>query len=193
MNSREYILNNIKKNKPSVTPLPEFRLHFSPDQNLLLWYLVSLEKCGGQFTFLDSTEEISNFVCTQYPEAKTICSLLPEVQGDVDIHKVYDARALEEVDILIVKAPFGVAENAAVWLNEDNLVQRSLPFLAKHLIVVLKKDDLVANMHEAYSRIKISGCAYGVFIAGPSKTADIEQSLVIGAQGAKSFHAVFVG
>lgn len=193
MNSRERILNDIRKSKSVAADLPEFRLHFSPDQNLLLWYLVSLEKCGGQFGFIESTDEMGNFVALQYPEAKSICSLLPQMQGDIDIHKVYDPSWLEDVDVAIVKGAFGVSENAAVWFDEDELVHRALPFLAKHLIVVLNKEDLVANMHEAYNRINIGKSGYGVFIAGPSKTADIEQSLVVGAQGARSFYVVFVG
>lgn len=173
--------------------MPDFRLHFSPDQNLLLWFLVSLEKCGGQFGFIESIEDIGNFVALQYPDAKSICSLLPQMQGDIDIHKVYDPSWLEDSDIAIVRGAFGVSENAAVWFDEEQLVHRALPFLAKHLVVVLNKEDLVANMHEAYHRINISKSGYGVFIAGPSKTADIEQSLVVGAQGAKGFHVVFVG
>lgn len=193
MNSREQILNAIRATRPPAVGLPEFKLHFSPDQNLLLWYMVSLEKCGGQFKFIDTLEEISDFICLQYPDAKSVCSLLAEVQGDVDIRKVYDPVWLEEVDVAVIRGLIGVAENAAVWIEEKNIVHRALPFLAKHLIIILTKEDLVANMHEAYNRIKIEESGYGVFIAGPSKTADIEQSLVIGAQGARSFDVIFVG
>ncbi len=70
--------------------------------------------------------------------------------------------------------------------------QRVLPFITQHLVVLLDESSLVGNMTEAYQKIDIDQDGFGVFIAGPSKTADIEQSLVIGAQGARSFMVIIV-
>ena len=80
---------------------------------------------------------------------------------------------------------FGVAENGAIWLEDDDLPHRILPFIAEHLILKLKTGNIVPDMHEAYNKLTDRDFGFGVFISGPSKTADIEQSLVYGAHGAK--------
>lgn len=73
------------------------------------------------------------------------------------------------------------------------MVKRVLPFIAQNLVIVLGISDIVPTMHEAYARIDVRDSGYGVFIAGPSKTADIEQSLVIGAHGPRSMTVVLTG
>jgi len=93
---------------------------------------------------------------------------------------------LDEIELAIIPGRFGVAENAAVWVDEADLPHRALPFVAQHLVIVLLKREIVADMHAAYRRLPRPLPGYGVFISGPSKTADIEQSLVIGAQGPRS-------
>ena len=91
-----------------------------------------------------------------------------------------------ELDSLTILGEFLVAENGAVWVEPSSDMERSAVFLAEHLIIEVPKNKLVHNMHEAYAQLKGRSFAYGTFVSGPSKTADIEQSLVIGAQGPKS-------
>jgi len=66
-----------------------------------------------------------------------------------------------------------------------------LPFIAQHLAFVIRPEAIVPTMQEAYDRIGTVDYGFGTFKAGPSKTADIEQSLVLGAHGPKSL-LVFV-
>ena len=73
-----------------------------------------------------------------------------------------------------------------IWISEDNIPVRVSPFITKHLVLVLKKSDIVPTLHHAYEQIQSLDFDFGIFLSGPSKTADIEQSLVIGAQGALS-------
>jgi L-lactate dehydrogenase complex protein LldG len=87
---------------------------------------------------------------------------------------------------------FGVAENGAVWLEDKDLPHRIVPFITQHLILALDTDKIVATMQDAYQRIDLKSTGYGVFISGPSKTADIEQSLVYGAHGAKELTVVLI-
>jgi L-lactate dehydrogenase complex protein LldG len=98
-----------------------------------------------------------------------------------------DPHTLENVDLAILRAHFGVAENGACWMTEDQMIERALPFITQHLALVLRRDAMVADMHAAYELIAAAGdYGFATFIAGPSKTADIEQSLVLGAHGPRS-------
>lgn len=97
-----------------------------------------------------------------------------------------EIEALEQLDVLITEGEFGVVENGAVWLPESKYGFRVLPFITKHLVMLLSDENLVETMHGAMERLRGFTEGYGVFVSGPSKTADIEQALVIGAHGALS-------
>jgi L-lactate dehydrogenase complex protein LldG len=102
--------------------------------------------------------------------------------------KTRDGLSLAEVEVLEIDGAFGVAENGAIWLTEEALPHRVAPFICQHLVIHVQK--IVPNMHAAYEELKKPNSSFGLFLAGPSKTADIEQSLVIGAHGARSLTVV---
>ena len=114
--------------------------------------------------------------------------------------KVYDEltqnlllrRGIKDIDLAVVKGNFAVAENGAIWMKNESNRHRSLYFIAQNIVIVIDEKDIVNNMHEAYEKINFENSGYGVFISGPSKTADIEQSLVIGAHGPKSGYVIFI-
>ena len=191
MNSREAILNNIKNNKPESGELPEVP-SFSPQSvNLTARYRASLEGNGGTSITTSNFGDIEAYVQEVYgPEAK-VCSRLSEIKGNVDINDIDTPHLLENIDVAIVKGLWAASENAAIWLPEEQLHHRALPFIAQHLIVVLEEKSILNDLHDLYMKININQTGYGVLIAGPSKTADIEQSLVIGAHGARSM-VVFI-
>ena len=72
------------------------------------------------------------------------------------------------------------------------IVHRVIYFLVQHLALVIRTGSIVHNMHQAYERLNLGSRRFGTFISGPSKIADIEQSLVIGAHGARSLHVFLV-
>ncbi|MEP6621139.1 MAG: LUD domain-containing protein [bacterium] len=95
-------------------------------------------------------------------------------------------HSFDDVELFVCEAELGVAENGAVWLPLSRLRHRSAVVLAQHVMVLLDRSRIVGNMHDAYTIIDVARDAFGAFVAGPSKTADIEQALVIGAHGPKS-------
>ena len=92
---------------------------------------------------------------------------------------------IEKIEHLVLHGNFGVAENGAIWVEDNDLPNRLLPFITRHLILRMDVGAIVPTMQDAYRQIDLKETGFGVFISGPSKTADIEQSLVYGAHGAK--------
>ncbi|WP_026210547.1 LutC/YkgG family protein [Flexithrix dorotheae] len=188
MSSREEILSAINKNKPTLSPLPEMETFPREDIDNLAFFKDILEKGSAKIVELKSLNDIPDAVNEIYPDCPNICSALPQLSiGNFDLQKIKDPHELESVDLAIVQGLLGVAENGAIWITDKQMIHRALPFINQHLAIVLKKSDLVWNMHQAYdSPVLKESTDYGVFISGPSKTADIEQSLVIGAHGPRS-------
>ena len=185
MSSREAIMDAIARNKPEPTALPEL-LSFPSDEDLVAKYTQSVTLNGGTAIEVTSLDEVKAYIQENFLEDLQVVSLIEEVPGTLEMSSLTDPHDLETVELAVVKGEVGAVENAAIWVSEKNLSHRVLPFITQHLIIVLEKTNLVPNMHEAYRRIDVTQTGYGVFIAGPSKTADIEQSLVIGAHGSRS-------
>jgi L-lactate dehydrogenase complex protein LldG len=185
--SKPTILAAIRQHKPAEVPLPEPPSFPTQDADLIAQFCRALEAVGGKVLPLDGGALTAELVAQHFPAEARIASTLPGLAGTIDWSAIQSPSDLEGIDLAILPAQFGVAENGALWLTEaDCGGWRVLPFIAQHLLLVVPKDNLVVNMHEAYTRIRIAEAGFGCFISGPSKTADIEQALVIGAQGARS-------
>lgn len=187
MNSREKILAAVKKNQPPLEDLPSLQeidaIRFGDPQ---AQFKKVLESIGGQLMVTGDLQEISDYVTSHFKDGHKYISSMDALPGIEKLNSAEDAHKLEDVEVAIIEGAFAVAENAAIWVTEAAVKTRVLPFICQHLVVVLHPKDMVHNMHEAYNKIADAGYGFGVFIAGPSKTADIEQSLVLGAHGPKS-------
>lgn len=181
MTSREKILSSIASNKPALTTLPNVSI-FEGDGSIERFKTV-LEGIGGTAVELASKAECQAVIEKYYHDLKNVASDI--VNANVVVNHDTTKEILEQVDLAVIQGEIGVAENGTIWVPESNMLNRALPFITQHLVLILDKKNIVANMQQAYNKLEGVG-GYGVFIAGPSKTADIEQSLVIGAHGARS-------
>ena len=185
---RAEILKSVKENKPTLLPLPEINLNeFQEDIDLVAAFKEKAAMVGGSIVELNSSKEIDVEIQKRYPTATDIiCCTQKSTLGTVSISEKTNPHDLESIDLAIIEGDFGVAENGAVWVSETQFPIRVLPFITNDLILIVDKKDICANLHEAYALISKRERSFGVFIAGPSKTAGIEQCLVVGAQGAMS-------
>jgi L-lactate dehydrogenase complex protein LldG len=186
MSSRDKILAAIKANQPELIEIPVVNIPQS-DEGLVERFTAIATAIGSKVIEITSLEEIKEYVAVHFDVQSRIISSFPELAVIAETNiSGFDPHELENVDFAILKAEIAVAENGALWVPEGNTMQRVLPFITQHLALVVSKSTLVPTMHQAYEVIGNREYGYSAFIAGPSKTADIEQSLVLGAHGPRS-------
>ena len=191
--SRNSILSALSKNKPAPAPLPHLALSVQQETDLVESFTNVAVSIGSRVFPVKSYQEVETMLKKLFPEAKQVVSQVADsvIFRGKAVNKKVDPHSLATVDLAVLQGQFGVAENSAIWTTEEQLGQRVLPFICQHLALIISGNDIVNSMHHAYARIAGSDYGYGVFIAGPSKTADIEQSLVLGAHGPRSL-TVFI-
>ncbi|MBQ6405790.1 MAG: LUD domain-containing protein [Prevotella sp.] len=197
MSSKEDILKKYRANIRQQFDMPDLsdiRAITYPDP--LLQFMNMVKSVGGNAIEVDKGADINQLIKELYPDAKEIASNLPEITiATRNPDEVGRARDLNGTDVGVIRGMFGVAENGCVWIPQ-HMKEKAVCFISENLIILLDKTQIVNNMHEAYRRLSMrdpkSGLdlfdeyGYGTFISGPSKTADIAQVLVMGAQAARS-------
>jgi len=186
--SRASILAALRAQKVADVDLPRLDHDWIRYDDALVQFTAQVEGVGGRVVRVASEAEIASQLAElpAFAGASQIVSDIPSVAGTVDLASIDDPHDLETVDWAIFPGHFGVAENGAVWVTDEHLRHRAIYFITQHLALVLPADQMVHNLHEAYARVQLGQSSLGLFISGPSKTADIEQSLVIGAHGPRS-------
>ena len=203
-------LNKLRQNTHVQYDMPDMNIEGIQYENTLQQFIDMTKSVGGHVMEAEEGDDMLNeIVRMAYPEAKVFATNLPEIKlerlqafaGDaakaqeIELRNpdtVAEANDLNGTDVGIVRGQVGVAENGCIWIPQT-MKEKAVLFISEYLVIILKKDDVVNNMHEAYARIEMDPkYNFGTFISGPSKTADIEQALVMGAQAARGVTVVLV-
>jgi L-lactate dehydrogenase complex protein LldG len=187
---RDKILRAIRENKAKTTPSPK---PFGGPAEKQVASLTSrfkeiLQQVGGGCFEVNGAEELDAFMDEHFPGATDFRKKETWKQFPSDCPK----EKLAQLKTVILEGQFGVAENATVWMDDSNFPSRLIPFITEELVICLNSKEIVRDMHEAYSKSGKNTTGFGVFISGPSKTADIEQNLVFGAHGAKKIIVMII-
>lgn len=198
MSTKEDILSRLRQNTRETYDLPDFGsikpiTYADPVEE---FKTKTTTTAGAKLIELDDEANLNQTIREAYPDAKIIASNLPGVEADLNPDAVGSAQELMKVDVGVVEGRIGVAENACIWIPQQ-MKEKAICFASEQLVIVLRRQDIVNNMHEAYERIAQSQeffqqYKFGTFISGPSKTADIESALVYGAQAARGVTVVLV-
>lgn len=188
MSSREDILQSIryatntKFEKPDLTMIEKHALVY-PD--VVAQFCSMIKQVGGDTVLLKQEDDVNELIKKMYPGVRRIASNLEGVTcATFNPDEILDPAELDGTELAVIDGELGVAENGAIWIEQD-VKQRAIYFISEKLVILLDRKEIVNNMHEAYKRIDTGEYGFGVFISGSSKTADIEQALVMGAHGAR--------
>ena len=180
MTYKDELLEKLRRNTHEQYPMPDTPIDgISYDDTVKQFVDISMS-VGSKVVMAKPGEKLDDIVRSAYPEAKTIASNIAELTI---------AQDLNGTDVGVVYGQIGVAENGCVWIPQD-MKEKAVCFISEYLVIVLPKSSIVNNMHEAYDHICMPKTGLGTFISGPSKTADIEQALVMGAQAARGVTVV---
>lgn len=198
MSTREEILSRLRKNTRETYDLPDLSsikpITFADPVEE--FKVKTTTTAGAKLIELAADGDLNQAIREAYPDAKIIASNLPGVDADMNPDAVENAQQLMQVDVGVVEGRIGVAENACIWIPQQ-MKEKAVCFASEQLVIVLRCQDIVNNMHEAYERIAKSQeffqqYPFGTFISGPSKTADIESALVYGAQAARGVTVILL-
>ncbi len=193
MSNKEDILKKYRANvreKYDMPDMSDIRAVTYPDP--LKQFIETSQSVGAKVVELKQDQTINQLVKSLYPDAREIASNLPEVTiATRNPDTAESAQALNGTDVGVIRGDFGVAENGCIWIPQT-MKEKAVCFISENLIILLSKSQIVNNMHEAYRRVSFNDYGYGTFISGPSKTADIAQVLVMGAQAARSVTVILL-
>ena len=183
MSSKNDILSAIRRHTGKRYDMPELTLDAITYEDKILQFTDSLKAAGGQVVLMQPGDDINDIIRHHFPDAIRIASNLSSITcATFNPDDLDDPRELDNTDLAIVEGHFGVAENGAVWIPRQ-VKHKALYFISNSLVMLIDRNSIVNNMHEAYKRTENMTYDFGAFISGPSKTADIEQALVLGAHG----------
>lgn len=180
--AKDSILSNLRRNVRETYDKPDLsfaKLTYSNPVDAFIH--TATTSAGAKVIEMKEGDYINDLIRRAYPEAKTIASNVPGIKADRNPDMVSRPQDLDGTDVSVVSGTVGCAENACIWVPQS-MKQRAVCFICEYLVIILDRKNIVNNMHEAYARIEMPEKGFGAFISGPSKTADIEQSLVYGAQ-----------
>ncbi len=206
---KEDFLNKLLKNTHVQYDMPDMKIDGIQYVDILQQFIEMTKAVGGHVIEASKDDDPNDLVRMAYPDAEVFATNLPEIElsklvnnaaGKCNPDKVKlrnpdtvaEANGLNGTDVGIVRGQIGVAENGCVWIPQT-MKEKAMLFISEYLVIFLDRDGIVDNMHEAYDVIEMDPrYNFGTFISGPSKTADIEQALVMGAQAARGVTVVLI-
>ena len=176
------------------------RLPLAEQVNL---FVRNVEKEFGSVTRVPDMDAVpgavTDYLAAQNLPGRVVMAPHPELQAIPwsarPLLEIREGRA-EATDAVSVQHGFaGIAETGTLMLPSSPERPVTLNLLADTEVVVLRAGAIVGAYEEGWDRLRaeVGGMPRNVmFITGPSRSADIEQTLELGAHGPRRLHVVLV-
>jgi L-lactate dehydrogenase complex protein LldG len=184
--SRNAILDSVRVNQPAARSMPIIpHFHTNKPADLVATFSQSIARMAG-VVVTDHVPDFDSFLRTKFPDAKVICSAIPEYAGTIKPASLNRWSEASTIDVCILRSPMGVAETGSILLSDLELQVNTIAFLAHDLVVLLDPKQIVGNIHDAYEHPYFKLRSYSVLMTGPSGSGDIGGIVVHPAQAAKT-------
>jgi L-lactate dehydrogenase complex protein LldG len=188
--SRNAILDSVRANQPAGRPMPSIP-HFDTNKpsGLVDGFCESVARMAG-VVVTEDVADLDSFVRAKFPDAKVICSAIPEYAGTIKPASLNHWSEASTTDVCMLRSPMGVAETGSILLSDVELQVNTIALLAHDLVILLDPKQIVANIHDAYEHPYFKLRPYGLLMTGPSGSGDIGGVVVHPAQGAKTLTVI---
>jgi len=184
--SRNTILDAVRANQPAAPPMPTVpHFHTNQPADLVTTFCESVARMAG-VVVTDDVPDLDSFLRAKFPDAKVICSAIPEYAGTMKPANLNHWSEASTIDVCVLRSPMGAAETGSILLSDVELQVNTLALLAHDLVVLLDPKQIVANIHDAYEHPHFKLRPYSLLMTGPSGSGDIGGIVVHPAQGAKT-------
>ncbi|MBR5687342.1 MAG: LUD domain-containing protein [Prevotella sp.] len=188
---KEELFDKLRRNTREQFDMPDLTINAIKYPDTVKQFIEMSKTVGGKVKCINKEDDVNKVIRELYPDAKVFASNVPGIEADLNPDTVAEAKDLNGTDVGILQGELGVAENGCVWVPQT-MKEKAVCFISEELVIMLDKKNIVDNMHEGYKRIRVPELGYGCWISGPSKTADIEQALVMGAQAARGVTVLLI-
>ena len=190
---RNAIIDAVHKNQPTSLPMPHIpHFEINDTNDLVESFTQGVVKMAGT-VIPDLIPDLDDFVRNKFPNARVICSAVPECKGTIRPAELNHWSEARKIDVTIVRSPLGVAETGSVLLSDLELQVNTIAFLSHDLVVLLDRNRIVRNIHDAYQHPYFKARPYSLLMTGPSGSGDIGGVTVHPAQGVKTLTVILTG
>ncbi|EIF34280.1 hypothetical protein BCh11DRAFT_02080 [Burkholderia sp. Ch1-1] len=192
MTTREAFLAKVRQAQPPARPRPDVPLFDAAGGDLHARFTAALQAMGGTCVEVTAASDVGGLIRERFGAEASIASATAEVPGTRVLTADTEPASLQDIEVGVVRARFGVAETGSVWFSEREYVVNALGYIVQHLVVLLDPSQLLDGLQDVYRRDDFREARYAALVTGPSATADIEGVLIRGAQGVRSLTVVWL-